>query len=417
MTNLEKWQFYNRDLVSPDSFITWAFYAMISGCLQRRVFTGPERKPLFPNMYTILTGPPGIGKGLVLTEVSKMLRHWKRDEKERDFKHNENTKETTVVAQDGKEKQLLIPVGPEATTYEALVKIMSRSNRSFFGIKDDGKKHLLAHSSIMFNLEEISSLFRKHTEDLVNFLLVAYDCGDYRYETISRGPDRISNCCLNLLGGTTPGFIKSIFGDALIAEGFASRTSFVYELSSRFERFALPEYNQEQIKAHGEILDHIKLLGNLSGKVNFTNEALEFMTYWWENEAKIKKANNSPKLIPYYARKGALTQKLAMAVHFADSVEPIIQLDSCMKALRLTEQNEKKMHFAVTLDDKNKRAKITEDLYLFLQRNGPQTQKDLIITFYADIEEPEQNIPKILSYLMMSGKIVCLNRKFMLVKE
>lgn len=398
MTNKDRWTFYCSDICSPNSFIDWGFYYIIASALQRRVWTGDVRKPLFSNIYVILTADPGVGKGLIVTEVAKVLRYHKLTKESQENNENIFAEEAKALKAIG-EKPLLIPMGADATTYEALVKAMSRACRCSWFYKD-GKKLPYIHSSICFCLEEISSLFRKHTEDLVRFLLVTYDCGDYRYDTVSRGLDVIKSSCLNLFGGTTPSFIKRIFGDELLTDGFASRTIFPFELGNRFQRLRPPSFNEEQIKEYEILLKHVKDLSELHGEVKFTSEAEKYLEHWWVHESLHKRVNNSPKLIPYYARKNITVQKLAMILHFSDSLEMSVNLDECKAALVVLEQVEKKMHNAINLSTKNPLAELSENILKYIHRNGPQSKKELLIEFWSDLQGGKEALDAILEYLI-----------------
>src|SRR5437667_9649237 len=77
MTNYERWKSYMSGFSSPDNYIDWGWYYLIAASLQRRVWCGPLHSPLYSNNYTILVGEPGIGKGLVIKQVSEFLRFHK----------------------------------------------------------------------------------------------------------------------------------------------------------------------------------------------------------------------------------------------------------------------------------------------------------------------------------------------------
>ena len=248
-TNLERWRFYMKDITSPDIFIDMGFYYMISAALQRRVYLGSDERPLFPNLYIILVADPGIGKGLVIIPVAQFLKHHKMkrlklpgvkmptpDESLNEDMMNALMEEYAQVnnltlpgiGMDGRSKDgqgssaqdsitkkkltdepLVIPMSADAITYEGLVRNNARAIRSVVppanGVASGlAKNGVYTHSSICFCLEEISSLFRQHTHDVVNYLIRTYDCGDYRYETKTQGIEQVKNTCVNLFGGTQP---------------------------------------------------------------------------------------------------------------------------------------------------------------------------------------------------------------------
>jgi hypothetical protein len=276
MTNLERWQFYMKDITSPDGFIKWGFYAMIAAALQRRVYLGTLRKPLFPNLYILLVAEPGVGKGRVITEIESALRYHKKPKNtDAALMNGDNEKYKRADYIKKLEAPLLIPVGPSSVTYEKLLDILGSGCRSEW-YTEGTLTNVYMHSSLCVCLEEFSSLVRKKSEDLMNFFLPAYDCGDYRYDTISRGEAIIKNCCLNLIAGTTPGFIRNVFNSSLLTEGFSSRAIFVYEPKARFRKFSPPTFSPEQIEAHNKILEHLKKLGSLPfGQVKVSPEIIK----------------------------------------------------------------------------------------------------------------------------------------------
>jgi len=140
MTNFEKWREYTSGLSSPDNFVDWSYRFVISSALQRRVAFGGDPKngrgTLFPNIYAILVGKAGVGKGIAIGPATELLRHHlKKDfttaketstpqEKllaESVEKANLDDAEATMLKlKRGGEKidPPLFPYAPDATTYE-----------------------------------------------------------------------------------------------------------------------------------------------------------------------------------------------------------------------------------------------------------------------------------------------------------
>jgi len=397
-----------REITSPDSFIDFGFYSMISAALQRKVWRGDlHRNPLFPNMYIGFVAPAACGKGRVITTVDKLLRSLKlKDSVDKDLMHNEESEiEEKQTTKKQKESPLLIPMGPDTVTFEKIILVMAKSIRGSFYQNGEAKKSFYPQSSMYICLDEMSSMFRKHTEDIITFLLKTYDCQDYRNDTISRGTDYIKNCCLNLLFGTTPEFIKTIFDDELIAQGFSSRVCFLSEQFPRSYRLAPPEYDEQQIKDYNDIVLHVKNLAALCGEVKFTKEADEFLEHWWKTDAQTKRINNNPKLSPYYGRKNILVQKMAMVIHFMDNTSMEVNLEECLTALKVLEYAEKRMHQAVMLDNRNPLVRVTESIVEYLKMNGASTRADILIEFHAALPEGLKSYDEIIKYLSATNRI------------
>ena len=389
MTNYEKWLAYTDGLSSPDNFIQWGWIYTISSCLQRRVWIGntndkghpSEDNCLFPNMPVILVGEPGVGKGLVIKSVTSLVKHWQRKDKTKDdfpaelAAMTELSQQAQIVQESGNEKAaateyqghagkkggeiikpLLFPVAADATTFEALVEAVSESitTINYVKYKPDGTKTLgfYDHCSLCFLLPELSSLLRKRTNDTVNYLLGLYDCPlDFEYRTKNSGRDRVRRGCINLLAGTTPGFIQSTFDDSLLDEGFTSRTFFIYASKNRKNQAFIPVLTQQQLEHKAELLKHIKKLSGLYGQVKMGEGVVEFIEEWWNRVESNKKLrpNQSPKLIPYYARKNIHLLKVAMSIHFGESLDMILPLEAVKKALAILDKEELDMHKAIVI--------------------------------------------------------------------
>ncbi len=422
MTNMERWQYYMKDFCSPQTFVDWGFYSLISGTLQRRVWLGSNQKKLHPNMYNILTGPAGVGKGMVLGEVANIFRHPKMQKVAPDVveRRKQAMEELGEEVTGGFTKSefdtinnMKIPIAPNATTYEALCRTLAKSARGMYielpTVDGEGKHHkkMELHSSILFLLEELGSLFRKHTEDIHTFLCETYDCKDpYEYRTKNQGTDYIKRPCVSLLAGTTPDFLKRVFSSSLLTEGFASRTVFIVAMRNRFRHYETPVFCKEQLDAYEEIVDHVVRLSTITGLVEFTPEALAFNKYWYEKEYAEKVPNAHPKLQPYYARINITHAKLCVAMHYAEEYKDNkITLETAQKALTFLQATEVPMHLALNINNKNPLSEATDDIYKFICANGLTSKKELMTHFYDAMPDPTADIETILIYLRDSGKI------------
>ena len=385
-SNLDRWMFYMQEISSPLEYIEAGFYSIIASTLQRRVWLGDIRTALYPNMYVLLVGEPGLGKGLVMKQVSQVIR----------FHKNRETEERIHG-----EFPLMIPVAADATTYEALVRAMSKCTKTY-QYREDEKLRIYTHSSLTFCLEEMASLFRKHTEDVANLLLVAFDCGDFIYDTKTQGTDKIKNCCLNFLAGTNPAFMKRVFSDELLSEGFSSRAVCVFAEESRFQKLFIPKFSPDQIECHQHILDHVGKLIKLYGQVKLAPDAERFMTDWWESKPTRK--NDSPKLKHYYARKNIHALKIAMCHHFSDSIELEIPLSSCIAALDISNRWEAKMHMALNAKSMtNPLHDAAGNVIETIKTKGSLTMVQLIEETNAFVRESE--LIEVLAFLTKTKKI------------
>jgi len=122
MTNLEKWRHYLKDIESPDLFIDWGFYNLISTALQRRVWLYPDAMAIFPNIFVLLVGPPASGKSRVISQIADIIK-------------------CERLMEPNKEKNTMVPMypyGADTTTQESLLRMMSKDVcvHSRFQMKD-----------------------------------------------------------------------------------------------------------------------------------------------------------------------------------------------------------------------------------------------------------------------------------------
>jgi hypothetical protein len=208
----EQWDIYTSSLKSPQAFLDMSFYFMIGASLQRRLWLGPVTMPICGNLYVILCGPPGIGKGLSITPTTQLLKHHKyrgeniTEEQKIEIMINKAQKEgapadvLTLLRQSKQAleqiKQLnprkdtapgeefLFPFGSDATTFESLVRQHAGAIRAFRCKPCDmAPNGLYTYHSLNICIEEASSLFRKHSEGIIQYLLAAYNCQSYEYRT------------------------------------------------------------------------------------------------------------------------------------------------------------------------------------------------------------------------------------------
>lgn len=437
LSNLAAWNLRMREVSSPQAFIDVGFYYMIAAALQRRVWSNADHQKLYPNIYPILVGDPGVGKGLVIKPVLAMLQKHKLEDrlaKTIDLSNTEAVAAAAVEAADyasdsqSKVKtprpRLRIPIGANCTTYESLVNTCAESVRRINYKRYDAKLQkyvpdIYSHSSLAFALEEMSSLFHKDSSKVVQFLITAYDCGDYHYKTKTAGEDYVKSCCLNFLGGTTPAFIERSFRDDILNDGFASRAWFIYAPRNRFYRLESPPLTDEQKRAQEQLEAHILKLTKLYGYIPLAPDALAWFKNWWEVEQAsptYQRPNTDPKLDSYYSRKNIHVWKLAMLMHFAENAEvgedgtsprDEITLETVKAAKAKLEEWEMSMHLALNFGGANPLHRVATKIARFLKNKTGMTTDELMCQFWADIEAPDKQgaMSDILNYLRQSGKI------------
>lgn len=426
LSNFDRWQSFMSGFISPQVFVDFGFFYLIGASLQRRVWYGPDHSPLYPNEFMVFVAEPGIGKGLVLKQVASILRHHKLKKKPLDARYEGVQREMiealaqadlTDAEKDEQrgdksklDEPLLIPVAADATTYEALVAAMCRAlRRKDFPYFDEKLQRTLTgvytHSSLAFCLEELSSLLRRHADDVVQFLHVGFDCGDYKKDTKTQGTDKIQRMCINLLAGTTPSFMERTFSDGLLNEGMSSRSLFLFAAKNRSNKLIIPDLTLEQVQHRQDVIDHVEKLTHLYGRVTTTPEIEEFLQVWWDQQQR-EKVNRNEKLKHYYARKNIHMRKLAMAIHFGESLSMQLTLECHIKAIKALENIELVMHHALIHGVANPLHRLGLKMVDFCEATGGVTAKELLVKFWDELPTASQKqMDDLITHLIIMGKL------------
>jgi hypothetical protein len=429
LTNKEKWDAYTYNLCSPQNYLDWSWRFVISAALERRVWLGYNEMQLFANDFIILVGRAGIGKGVAITPALELLKYWKRKDKVSD---NTKLKDQEVIVKEEMEKvndeiattngfkmvkggekfdPPLFPFGADSTSFEKLVQHVGKSfrriNYVYKGEDGNDKMGIYGHCSMYFCLPELGSLFRRKTEDTVTFLQALYDCPkDHIYTTIGRGDDRVRMGCLSFLAGVTPEFLEMAFNERVMSQGFSSRTKFIYANKNR-KNVILPEaLTQEQLGFKKDLLEHVRKLSYLYGRVQIDKVTEDFIKSWWdkyENDRTLR-SNPSPKMEHYYARKGVHLLKTALQEHFGENTDFFVPLKCFENAIEILNKEEKNMHMALTFEGKNPLGRLTDKVHSFIALK-PRTIVQLMMEFWRDCPNGKQSMEDILSYLINSSKI------------
>jgi hypothetical protein len=242
----------------------------------------------------------------------------------------------------------------------------------------------------------------------MKYLLGLYDCPlDYEYKTKNNGEARVRRGCLNILAGTTPTFMESVFTSGLLDQGFSSRAFFIYAARNR-KNIAFPEaLTKEQQQYKLDLLDHIKKLATLYGEVKIDSETRAWIQNWWDNAEnhRSERPNTSPKLDPYYARKNIHMIKVAMANHFSESTEMTLSIDELKQAVADLDKEEKTMHLALSYDSENPIGKLTEKVLEYVTTKRSVNMADLLTQFWRQCPEQRHSMEQALEYLVSTSSI------------
>jgi len=398
-TNLERYRYICKDLPSDDRFIDYSFYFTIAACLARKVWIGGQGQfRLYPNQFAIFVGGPGLGKSLAAKVSGTFL------------KSLVETKKVRINGVDKLEEVPMLNLGPDTITFEKLVLRAAASSNSNL-VSDEtiakGYPKYYSHSSTTFCLaDELGMLFTENTKRVVSFLNTAWDCDKFEGDTIKHGVITIKNICVNLLGCAAPEVMKDLTRTRVFDTGFTGRCLFLYTPAKR--KYSARIVESDEQRNEGEHLKkYLRDLCKMKAcEVSFTNEA----NAWLDKHSPrfdIDKKNEHGKLADYYSRKNAHVQKLAIAIHFAENMNPVIGVRDLEMAKILLERIEIDMHKALCLSGENPQATVMEGIKNYLQIHGATTRQKLKLEFIGELDIEE--IDKVFMFMTQSEMIVNTN--------
>jgi hypothetical protein len=406
VTNLERWQIYTKDIESPDLFIRWGFYASISSALSRRVWyrsnpitKQPDHNSLFVNFFILLCAPPSVGKGRVMGQMIALLT-----DKNLEFV----VKGTTLTDSP-------VKVGADAGTLESIYKSLNDDVRTFtHKATVAGKEDVVlscAHSSCSFLIEELGVFLTKDSEAKVHFLNHAFDCKNVNYETKHQGKFRITNCCVNVVAGAYPEFIRD--NPKLIVQGFQSRLIILYDDAPRFRKlFEGIDPTGQQHYSH--LVSHVKELSTkVVGEITYSKEALDFLREIYPTlDDRKNRINKESRLDHYYGRKNIHLQKLAAVIHFSERADSmVVEKESLVKALEELARIEIRMGEAFRASGMNKGYEVGVQIVRYLE-SKPEgaTYKRLLLDFTRDLTKME--FDERLQILVTTGQVKVENNVY-----
>lgn len=278
---------YTDGMPSPPLFRKWAGIAAIAGALERRVWTLSAHKRIYPNLYTLLVAPPGVGKEII--QEIKELWHDARK-----FK----------VAPDSVSKASLIDALREALT------IIPKS--------------LDEYHSLLVASNEFGVLVPAYDLDFLSVLNRVYDNPSTHSEkrrSVNKGEDLIiTNPQLNIIAGTQPGYLSSLLPAEAWSMGTTSRLIMIYHSEpTRVDLFPEADVISSRKALRTPVVKGLASLFNFGGEFQWAEPARAALLAWYN--AGMPPVPSHSKLTYYNSRRILHIIKLSMVAAASRSVD------------------------------------------------------------------------------------------------
>ena len=348
---------YTEPLTSPPLFRKWAGIVAVAGALERKVWIRSMKSNLYPNLYAVLAGPPGVGK----TEVTWRVRDlWTSLED-----HH---------------------VAASSLTSASLIDDLRDATRRI--IRPQSVPSVIQFNSLLICSNELGVLIPAYENDFMNKLTDLYDCKPYSERRRTKELNfKINDPQLTILAGTTPSYLNNIIPEGAWDQGFMSRTLLIYSGETQLRDLFSEESEDKTLQK--ELRAQFKSISELYGKMTFTEEAARLVNNWHLSGGEPRP--DHPKLAHYLTRRTVHVLKLCMIAaaaelslvidqsHFERAMDWLLEAEMHMPDIfksmaaggdsRVIEET---WHFVYTIYMKENQRPVAEQRILhFLQERTP----------------------------------------------
>lgn len=325
---------YTENTEPPELFKAWCAISGIAAALQRKCYTNLWSGKIYPNMYIVLVADAAGRKGTAMRPIIHMMRETK------------------------------IKLVASSITKEALCQELDKSKRFI-----DPGTSLKMHSSLTVMSEELTVFLGQNNVQLISFLNDWYDCTEpWEYKTKGSGSNEIIGVWLNLLGASTPAFLRTALPADAIGGGLLSRIIFIYAMDRKI--LPLPEYTQEEETMKNLLLDDLEAIHMLKGQFVQTPEFREVFIPWYLKSEEKKKFSDHDCLLYYSGRRPTHLLKLCMIMSASRGNDMQLEVRDFNRALALLEVTEKRMPEVFSGRGKDKNAEMLEKVYRVIRLSG-----------------------------------------------
>lgn len=272
---IESFSSATAGLPSPEIFRRWTAIGVVAAALERRVWVASAMSVVFPNLYTLLVAPPGVGKSVAIREGQKLL-----------------------------ENVPGLHMAPEDVTKASLLDNLQEAHRIF----TVPPKFMIEYHSMFVGADEFGVLVPAHDLEFLNVMNVLYD-NRPRYKETRRSREKpliLENPQLNILAGTQPDYLATLLPDAAWGMGTMTRLIMVYHGKAQRPKLFGTKLRLDMRDCQHDLDD----IGQMFGEMAWTPEAEEQLTEWYEGG--LKPIPEHSKLKHYNARRVLHVLKLCI---------------------------------------------------------------------------------------------------------
>ena len=237
---------YTLGQQSPEIFHKWIAVSIIASTLRRNVYVDWGYIKVYPNLYTILISPSGVGMKTTALTLGRELM------------------EASV-------HDLGIFQG-KITPTRLISKLKATEAKS------DEKVAVLTASIDEFKVFTKGVM---HDSSLIVDLSTLYDNKRFEYDSELGLRATIDNPCVNLQAGSTPEWLSGGDVGDILTGGLGARIVPVCLLKDE-RSIPWPSVDSACLDLKRQLIEDLNTIGNLKGQFFVTQEAKDFFIHWYE---------------------------------------------------------------------------------------------------------------------------------------
>lgn len=234
---------------TPERFRLWAGIGAIAAALERRCWTMTAGRRTYPNLYTLLVGPPTSGKTVSIDITYDLWVDSKA-----------------------------FHIAPKSITSAGMVDALREADKKFMI-----PGNIMEYHSLIIPCPEFGTFINQHDLEMLANLNDIYDSpriyGQKRRHVNGGKTIEILNPQINILGGAQPGFLASLLPEEAWSMGFTSRLIMVYgQESPRVTLFGTLQFDQNIRK---ELLHQMSAMTKVHGQFKWEESAGAEIERWY----------------------------------------------------------------------------------------------------------------------------------------
>lgn len=293
---------YTAHSEAPDSFHFCTGISTLAGAVRRRVWIDELWYHYTPNFYIVLVGPPGVV-----------------------------TKSTSIgIGMSLLRKVPDVKFGPPSMTWQFMNQALEEATQ---GVEIAAGK-VVSMSAITISASELGTFLRPEQGEFMDVLTHLWDGVPWGAQPWARGTKgegelKVENPWINIIGATTPSWLKMNVPEHMIGGGLASRILFVYGEKKR-HLVAYPTdqiVNKDHFKIQEKLIEDLIGISKLKGEYKLATDAREWGRSWYERLQSARPLHLADERYSgYLSRKQTLLHKLALVLTLARRDEPLVGL-------------------------------------------------------------------------------------------